>query len=124
MSDIVHTMARTVVAGGVTEYPSEAEPLVEHLGETHEAGDATPTNLWVSTRRRWRLSWGSPRPEVVERWRARYAARGTFSFTDPDGATYTALIPVRGFRRRAIYLAGSTTAAGTTYGLEVEVWEA
>jgi hypothetical protein len=124
MSDIVHSVTRTVVAGGTTEYPSAAEPLYEHLGETLEAGDATPTNLWRSTRRRWRLEWNSPRPEIVERWRARYVARGTFSFVDPDGASYTALIPVRGFQRPITYLAGSNTAAGTTYGLIVEIWEA
>jgi hypothetical protein len=123
MSDPIHSIARTVTAGGIVEYPAEAEPLYDHLGETLEAGDGTPTSVWASTKRRWRLVWNSPRPEIVERWRVRYTARATFTFVDPLGASYTAQIPVPGFSWKAKFEPSSGTASGTTYTLTVEIWE-
>lgn len=124
MSDpIVHTISRTVTAGGITEYPSSAEVLAGHLGETLEAGDGTPTNVWRSSKTRWRLTWDSPRPEVVERWRTRYSARSTFAFVGPYGESFAALIPVGGYQLTATFLPSSSTAAGTTYSLTVEVWQ-
>ena len=122
---IIHTVTRTFVAGGETEYPSEAEPLYEHRGVTHEAGDGTPTNVWTSNMIRWRYTWNSPRPEIVERWRQRYEAKSTFSHTDPIGTTRTpCIIPIHGFSFKLVYLPSASTAAGTTYQLTVEVWAA
>lgn len=124
MSEPTHTIARTVVAGGTTEYPTKATPLYgDHEGETLEAGDATPTNVWTSGLRRWRLEWESPLPAIEARWRARYVAHSSFSFTDPHGVTFTAIIPVGGFKVDYQYERTSSTAAGTTYPMTVEVWQ-
>jgi hypothetical protein len=122
---ITHSILRTFVAGGVTEYPSEATPILgDHEGLTLEAGDGTPTNVWTGTKRRWEYRWNSPRPEIVARWLTRYKARTTFATTDPDGGAYTALLPVGGVEIGYQYQADSTTATGTTYTLTVRVWEA
>lgn len=82
---LTHYVNRTFSAGGTTEYPAEAEPIYgTHEGVTYEAGDGTPTNVWVGSKRRWRYLWESPLPAVVQRWVARYKARVTFSHTDPE----------------------------------------
>jgi hypothetical protein len=121
---ITHYVTRTFAAGGTTEYPTGAEPIYgPHEGLTHEAGDGTPTNVWTGSKRRWKYTWDSPRPEIIQRWVARYTARSTFSHTDIEGSTHTALIPVGGLRFTAQFVKSSSTAAGTTYPLEVEVWE-
>lgn len=122
---IVHTIGRTFAAGGITEYPSEAEPIFgDHEGTTLEAGDGTPTNVWSGAKPRWRYVWKSPRPEIVARWVARYKARGSFATTDPDGSTYTAVIPVGKCQVGYIFEPTSANAGGTTYTLTVEVWSA
>lgn len=124
MSDIVHTISRTFVAGGITEYPTEATPLFgEHEGTTLSAGDGTPTNVWVGSKRRWKFVWKSPRPEIVARWVARYRARGSFTLVDPDGVSYTAIIPVGKCELSYIYEPSSANAGGTTYTLTVEPWQ-
>ncbi|HMQ30006.1 MAG TPA: hypothetical protein PKD53_04725 [Chloroflexaceae bacterium] len=122
---IVHTIGRTFTAGGIVEYPTEAEPLFgEHEGITLSAGDGTPTNVWAGGKRRWRYTWKSPRPEIVARWLTRYKARASLSVVDPDGgAAYTAILPVGTCQVVYTYEPTSATAGGTTYTLTLELWE-
>jgi hypothetical protein len=120
-----HVVARTVAIDGETEYPTEAERLFgEHEGVTLVAGDGTPTNVWTGEKRRWKYIWVTPQPDIVQRMVALYTARGTFSHTDIEGATFTATIPVGRLRFKAVFDPASGTTAGTTYpNLEVEVWQ-
>lgn len=120
---ITHTIARTVTIAGTLEYPTAVEPLFDHEGQTLEATDGTPTNLWASSKRRWKITWESPLPAVVERMRTRYTARSTFAFVDPYGASYTAMIPVGAYRPGYSYPRDRKDTIGTTYTLEIEVWE-
>lgn len=121
---MIHTIARTFTAGGVVEYPDGARPIYDHQGMTLVAGDGTPTNVYVSTKQRWEFTWGSPLPEIVERWRTRFAARASFSVTDPYGATWTGMIPVSplGFDFGASYEPGSSLVRFTTYSLKLLIW--
>ena len=124
MPVITHTITRTFVAGGVTEYPRSVTELWEHQGVTLEAGDGTPTNVWTSTKRRWEAAWESPLPAVLARWRTRFVARTTFTVTDPNGATYVATMPAAGgFAYGVAYLPSTSTTNGTTYTLTVQWWE-
>jgi hypothetical protein len=91
-----HVITRTFTAAGIVERPSRATPLTDHYGVTLNAGDGTPTNVRTSTKRRWRFTWKSADPTVVERWRQRYEAGATFTMVDPHGATYTAMLPLEG----------------------------
>lgn len=91
-----HVITRTFTAGGIVERPTRATPLTEHYGVTLNAGDGTPTNVRMSTRRRWRFVWANADPQVVERWRQRLETGATFTLTDPHGATYTAMLPLEG----------------------------
>jgi hypothetical protein len=122
---ITHTIGRAFTAAGVAEYPRTAKELFGHQGNLHEAGDATPTNIYTSSLRRWEFTWESPRPEIVARWRARFVARANFSFTDPNGQTYQAMLPnPDGFDYDVTYLPTAGTASGTTYTLTLRIYEA
>lgn len=121
---VSHTMTRTCVINGVTHYPSEAEPILTHVGVTHEAYDGTATNVITGTKRRWSYRWDSPRPEVVEQLKAAYAAMvlASVNHTDPNGATYAAICPLNGLRYRQQH-GDAGTRTLTAYPLELEVWE-
>lgn len=122
----VHTVSRTFTAAGVVERPTRAAPLTDHYGVTLAADDGTPTNVRVSTKRRWEFTWDRPAPEVVERWRTRYEAGTTFALTDPHGgASYTAALPLEGGWDAAYEYEPSdpTSNALTLYRLTIQTWE-
>lgn len=124
MAPVTHTVTRTVTIAGTLEYPTSIEPLFDADGALLLAEDGTPTAVWLGSKRAWKLVWDSPRPEVVERLRTRYAARASFTFVDPYAASYSALIPPNGLGHGVSYEPASKSAAGTTYQLTVEVREA
>jgi hypothetical protein len=91
-----HVITRTFTAAGIVERPTRATPLTDHYGVTLVAGDGTPTNVRMSTKRRWRFVWAQADPTVVERWRTRFEAGTSFTLVDPHGGTYTAMLPLEG----------------------------
>lgn len=108
---------------GTLEYPRRWTPLHEHQGVMHEAGDGTPTIVQTSTKRRWRIEWESPRPEIVQRWRLYDITKVARTMIDFYGDEYAVIIPLGSFTYTPEYPSGWATLQGTTAPMSVELWE-
>jgi hypothetical protein len=119
---LTYSFGRSFTYDGTLEYPRRFTPLHEHEGITLEAGDGTPTLVQLSSKRRWRIEWESPRPEIVQRWRVYNLTKIPRVLIDFYGDGYTVVIPIGSFTYTGEFLpSGGIT--GATAPMSVELWE-
>lgn len=103
--------------------PSNIDEDLEIFGSETLGRDGTLTLLQTGAKRRWTLSWDKVPRATRDAVRGLALLTRTFTYTDPDGTSYTVQCPKSGRYKSGI---GILAADNTLlyYGVTLTIWEA